>query len=123
MELSQRARRVQLRLDSGQIVGAADRLGMVGLPATSAAILDLDQAFAAGKLPASLVDKLEEILQKLAAKVSGNGSYHLRTVNNVIHVRLQYEAIFDSTPVSQFLCTRLIDFQTSGLHHVHGFVR
>mmetsp|Transcript_763 Transcript_763/g.2334 ORF Transcript_763/g.2334 Transcript_763/m.2334 type:complete len:398 (-) Transcript_763:563-1756(-) len=85
MELSQRARRVQLRLDSGQIVGAADRLGMVGLPATSAAILDLDQAFAAGKLPASLVDKLEEILQKLAAKVSGNGSYHLRTVNNVIH--------------------------------------
>ncbi len=87
MDLSERARKVQLRLDSGQIVGAADRLGLVGLPATSAAIMDVDKAFEAGKLPASLVLRLEEILQKLAAKVSGNGSYHLRTVNNVIHVR------------------------------------
>ena len=86
MALSSRAKRVQLRLDSGQIVGAADRLGVVGLPATSAAIMDVDKAFAAGKLPASLVQKLEDILQKLAAKVSGNGQYHLRTVNNVIHV-------------------------------------
>lgn len=86
MALSAKARRVLLRLDDGQMLGCAATLGITGVPSDSAAVLDVDAAFKAGKLPPALVQKLESILRQIAEKVSGNDTYHLRTVNNVIRV-------------------------------------
>lgn len=86
MALSAKAKRVLLRLDDGQILGCAATLGITGVPSDSAAVLDVDAAFKAGKLPPTLVQKLEGILRQIAEKVSGSDHYHLRTVNNVIRV-------------------------------------
>lgn len=84
MALSAKAQRVLLRLDDGQMLGSAGILGVAGVSSDSATVLDIDAAFKAGRLPATLVQKLEGILHQFAEKVLGSSSYHLRTVNNVI---------------------------------------
>ena len=66
--LSERARRVLLKLDSGSIIGSADRLRVDGAPA-SAVLVSAEQTFELGRLSEKDVQRLEAILVKMHGKV------------------------------------------------------
>lgn len=66
--LSDAARKVLLKLDSGALIGCAERL-KVDAPAASAVIISADQTFGLGRLSEKDVQRLENILLQMHAKV------------------------------------------------------
>lgn len=68
MALSERARRVLLKLDSGSMIGCSDRLRVDGA-AASAVLVSADHSFGLGRLSEKDVQRLEAILVKMHGKV------------------------------------------------------
>lgn len=100
--LSEKARRVLLKLDSGCIIGSADKLRVDGAPA-SAVIVSVDHTFGLGRLSEKDVQRLESILLQMHAKVPH--AEPLRTASAAIESlkRKASEVFQDPTPRSQHL--------------------
>lgn len=79
--LSAKARRVLLKLDSGSIIGSAGKLKVDGAPA-SAVIVSAEHTFGLGRLSEKDVQRLENILLQMHAKVPHAGP--LRTASAAI---------------------------------------
>lgn len=79
--LSAKARRVLLKLDSGSIIGSAGKLKVEGAPA-SAVIVSAEHTFGLGRLSEKDVQRLENILLQMHAKVPHAGP--LRTASAAI---------------------------------------
>ena len=80
--LSDKARRVLLKLDSGSLIGSADKLKVDGVPAESAVIVTAEHTFDLGRLSEKDVQRLENILLQMHAKVPH--AQPLRTASSAI---------------------------------------
>ena len=80
--LSEKARRILLKLDSGSLIGSAEKLQVSNADATTAVIVDADHSFQLGRLAEKDVQRLEDILLKMHAKTPGAAP--LRTNSSAI---------------------------------------
>ena len=80
--LSDKARRVLLKLDSGCLIGSAEKLRVSTADGTAAVIVDADHSFQLGRLAEKDVQRLEDILLRMHAKVPGAAP--LRTNSSAI---------------------------------------
>ena len=80
--LSDKARRVLLKLDSGSLIGSAEKLRVSNADATTAVIVDADHSFQLGRLAEKDVQRLEDILLKMHAQTPGAAP--LRTNSSAI---------------------------------------
>ena len=67
--LSAKARRVLLKLDSGSVIGSADRLRVEGAAPATAVIVTADHTYSLGRLSEKDVQRMENILLQMHAKV------------------------------------------------------
>lgn len=67
--LSESARRILLKLDSGSLIGSAGRLKVDGKDAASAVLVPAERTYDLGRLAERDVQRLESILLQMHAKV------------------------------------------------------
>jgi len=80
--LSDKARRVLLKLDSGCLIGSAEKLRVGSADATAAVLVDADRSFQLGRLAEKDVQRLESMLLEMHAKIPGAAP--LRTNSSAI---------------------------------------
>jgi len=80
--LSDKARRVLLKLDSGCLIGSAEKLRVSSADGTAAVLVDADHSFQLGRLAEKDVQRLEDMLLKMHAKIPGAAP--LRTNSSAI---------------------------------------
>lgn len=80
--LSDKARRVLLKLDCGSLIGCSDALRVDGAPAASAVIVTADHTYSLGRLSEKDVQRLENILLQMHSKVPN--AQPLRTASAAI---------------------------------------
>ena len=80
--LSDKARRVLLKLDSGCLIGSAEKLRVSSADATAAVLVDADHSFQLGRLAEKDVQRLEDMLLQMHAKIPGAAP--LRTNSSAI---------------------------------------
>ena len=116
--LSERARRVLLKLDSGSMIGCSDRLRVDGA-AASAVLISADHSFGLGRLSEKDVQRLEAILVKMHGKVPH--AEPLRTASAAIEsLKRKASEVFQvrySRPLQSNDVASLASIRRHSLHH------